>query len=299
MTDPLVSIIIPTYNRAHLIGETLDSVLVQTYENWECIVVDDGSTDETAELLASYVQKDSRFQYHRRPSKRPKGANACRNYGFELSKGEFIQWLDSDDLLGSTKIAAQLNNLLKEDCSSLATSYWYDFKSSIEDSTLVDCGSAYASHLNIKSFLNALGETYGYLPPHAYLMNKEIVKKAGFWNEKLSINQDGEMMIRVFLKSKKIVFCENAQIYYRVAGSDNTSKINSLKKAADAVESWKKIRKLLKRNNLERNMYLRTNLKHLRINLIKDHEQFVLQNPSLFDVNKGFLARIQSKFFSS
>jgi len=99
MNTPLVSIIIPTYNRAHLIGETLDSVLAQTYTNWECIVVDDGSTDDTNKLLAAYCEKDARFQYHHRPTKRPKGANACRNYGFELSKGEYIQFFDSDDII--------------------------------------------------------------------------------------------------------------------------------------------------------------------------------------------------------
>ncbi|RXG24895.1 glycosyltransferase family 2 protein [Leeuwenhoekiella aequorea] len=96
---PLVSILIPTYNRAHLIGETLDSVLAQTYENWECIVVDDGSTDSTAELLASYVQKDARFQYHQRPSNRLKGASSCRNFGAEKADGEYFIFLDSDDHL--------------------------------------------------------------------------------------------------------------------------------------------------------------------------------------------------------
>lgn len=106
MNNPLVSIIIPTYNRAHLIAETLDSVLGQTYENWECIIVDDGSTDDTDEVLGIYVTKDSRFQYHHRPKTRPKGANACRNYGFEFSKGEYINWFDSDDIM--------MPNFLKE-----------------------------------------------------------------------------------------------------------------------------------------------------------------------------------------
>lgn len=96
--QPLVSIIIPTYNRSHLIGETLDSVLVQTYKNWECIVVDDVSEDYTDQLLNLYEESDVRIKYHHRPESLPKGANACRNYGFDLSKGEFIQWLDSDDL---------------------------------------------------------------------------------------------------------------------------------------------------------------------------------------------------------
>lgn len=99
MEQPLVSIIIPTYNRAHLIGETLDSVLAQSYTHWECIVVDDGSTDNTPEVLVAYCAKDTRFQYHKRPLEKPKGANACRNYGFELSKGEYILFLDSDDIL--------------------------------------------------------------------------------------------------------------------------------------------------------------------------------------------------------
>jgi glycosyltransferase involved in cell wall biosynthesis len=107
--QPLVSIIIPTYNRAHLIGETLDSVLAQTYPNWECIIVDDGSTDNTAEVVGEYLKNDSGFQYHHRPADRPKGANACRNYGFELSKGEFVNWFDDDDLMVKTKIEEQLN----------------------------------------------------------------------------------------------------------------------------------------------------------------------------------------------
>lgn len=96
---PLVSIIIPTFNRAHLIGETLDSVIAQTYKNWECIVVDDGSTDDTDKLLAKYIAQDSRFQYHHRPKDRLPGGNAARNYGFELSKGDYIQWFDSDDIM--------------------------------------------------------------------------------------------------------------------------------------------------------------------------------------------------------
>src|SRR5690606_31488967 len=99
MLEPLVSIIIPTYNRAHLIGETLDSVLAQTYKNWECIVVDDGSTDGTDALLASYCKKDARFQYHHRPKEHLPGGNGARNYGFMLSKGEYIQWFDSDDVM--------------------------------------------------------------------------------------------------------------------------------------------------------------------------------------------------------
>ena len=96
---PLVSIIIPTFNRSQLICETLDSVLAQTYENWECIIVDDGSTDDTKTVVSEYVKKDSRFQFHHRPINRPKGGNAARNFGYENSKGEYINWIDDDDIM--------------------------------------------------------------------------------------------------------------------------------------------------------------------------------------------------------
>lgn len=98
MNNPLVSIIIPTYNRAHLIAETLESIVAQTYQNWECIIVDDGSTDNSAAVIAPFLN-DPRFQFHRRPEDRLKGANACRNYGFEISSGDFINWFDSDDIM--------------------------------------------------------------------------------------------------------------------------------------------------------------------------------------------------------
>jgi glycosyltransferase involved in cell wall biosynthesis len=109
MLQPLVSIIIPTYNRAHLIDKTLDSVIAQTFVNWECIIVDDGSTDNTEGVIKAYVKKDSRFQFHNRPADRPKGANACRNFGFEQSKGDFIQWFDSDDLMVKNKLECKIN----------------------------------------------------------------------------------------------------------------------------------------------------------------------------------------------
>lgn len=96
---PLISIIIPTYNRAHLIKETINSIIGQTYTNWECLVIDDGSSDNIEAVMMSFCKNDNRIQYHQRPKERSKGGNGARNYGFLLSKGEFINWFDSDDLM--------------------------------------------------------------------------------------------------------------------------------------------------------------------------------------------------------
>ena len=95
--DFLVSIIIATYNRAELLSETIISVIEQSYINWECIIVDDGSTDNTNEIVANFIQKDKRIRYFNRPKNIPKGPNGSRNYGIEKSIGSCIMSLDSDD----------------------------------------------------------------------------------------------------------------------------------------------------------------------------------------------------------
>ena len=112
---PLVSIIIPTFNRAHLINETLDSIIAQTYTNWECIVVDDGSTDNTDEILAEYIQKDSRFKYFHRPEEHLPGGNGARNYGFKMSSGKYVNWFDSDDIMHYEKLNTQVKLLLNSE----------------------------------------------------------------------------------------------------------------------------------------------------------------------------------------
>lgn len=94
-----ISIIIPNFNRANLIGETLDSIIAQTHTNWECIIVDDGSTDNSVEVIKNHVEKDSRFKLYTRPNTNPKGANACRNIGVTKAKGEYIIFFDSDDIM--------------------------------------------------------------------------------------------------------------------------------------------------------------------------------------------------------
>lgn len=102
MVANLISIIIPTFNSSKHLKATLDSVLAQTYSQWECIIVDDGSTDDTILILKEYASKDSRFKWFLRPSFKPKGPSSARNYGLEKANGDFVIFLDSDDLLLET-----------------------------------------------------------------------------------------------------------------------------------------------------------------------------------------------------
>jgi len=110
-----VSIIIPNYNRAHLIGETLDSIIAQSYPGWECIIVDDGSIDNSLEIINEYSKKDSRFKLYERPEDYPKGANACRNIGLSKATGKYVIFFDSDDLMNISHIQTKVEAIQSGD----------------------------------------------------------------------------------------------------------------------------------------------------------------------------------------
>lgn len=106
MTSPAVSVVLPTYNRASLLTRAVESVIAQTYADWELVVVDDGSTDDTATVAAIYASKlGVRFVYLRQENR---GSSAARNRGIEASRGRFIAFLDSDDEFAPAKLARQL-----------------------------------------------------------------------------------------------------------------------------------------------------------------------------------------------
>lgn len=121
MNNFLVSVIIPTYNRAHLIEETLNSIISQTYKNWECIIVDDGSSDESPNIIANFLEQDRRFRYFERPNSKIKGANACRNIGIEKAVGDYLIFFDSDDLMTPNHIALKLKSLSENDIDYVIT----------------------------------------------------------------------------------------------------------------------------------------------------------------------------------
>jgi glycosyltransferase involved in cell wall biosynthesis len=96
---PKVTIIIATYNRAHFIVETLHSIQEQTFENWECLIIDDGGTDNTLAVITPVLEYDPRFKYLKRPGKYKKGIPGCRNYGIDIARGDYIIFFDDDDIV--------------------------------------------------------------------------------------------------------------------------------------------------------------------------------------------------------
>lgn len=110
----LISIIIPTFNRAHLIKDTIESIRSQSYTNWECLIIDGGSTDNSDSIIPDFFQTDIRFNYIKCPVNSKKGPNTSRNYGYHLAKGKFIYFFDSDDRLLPNAFETYINSFDEE-----------------------------------------------------------------------------------------------------------------------------------------------------------------------------------------
>jgi len=272
MDNPLVSIIIPAYNRANLISETLNSVLAQTYSNWECIVVDDGSDDNTKEIVQRYVDKDPRFILADRPDTHKSGGNGARNYGFQISKGEYIQWLDSDDLLDKEKLKEQLVSLKDQPETTISFSSYYTFNSDINTARISDlaCYKDYDDQNDYIRYYCLKG--YGFYTG-CLMLHKTLVKETGGWNEDLLINQDGEFIIKAAIHARKIVFSDKAKVYYRM---DSSGKMKSSfkEKAWLSFKSIKSISDNIQINTEfpDKSTYCATLFVHLKF-LYPDHKE--------------------------
>ncbi len=145
MTTPLISIIVPCYKQAHFLKESLQSVLEQTYGHWECIIVNDGSPDNTGKVATEWCRKDARFKYL---YKENGGLSSARNVGIEASKGTFILPLDADDLLHKNYLKYLVPVLKGDQKLAIVTPYSIFFEGNVG---------------NVVNELKPKGDSYPYL----------------------------------------------------------------------------------------------------------------------------------------
>ncbi len=129
-SHPKVSIIMATYNRAHFIVETLKSVQAQTFFNWECIIIDDGGTDNTKEVITPILEQDHRFLYIQRSNSYKKGLPGCRNCGLDLARGEYVIFFDDDDIVHPQNLelcVLELNDANISFCRYIREVFFEDF----------------------------------------------------------------------------------------------------------------------------------------------------------------------------
>lgn len=207
----LVSVIIPNFNGHVFLKETLDSVFNQTFDDIEIIVVDDGSTDGSFEYLQTVNHPKLRVEKNR-----GKGACAARNYGFELSSGDFIQYLDADDILSSDKIEAQVKAIQNQK-NGITVCNTKHFYGSIDQGKITDQDYLFTTSDTKAFLLNLYGAngTPNMVQTSAWLTPRELVEIAGPWDESLSKDQDGEFFCRVVSKAKEVIYVPKVLNYYR------------------------------------------------------------------------------------
>ncbi|MFV5694957.1 glycosyltransferase family 2 protein [Flavobacterium sp. LB3P122] len=272
--NPLISIIIPTYNRAHLISETLDSIIAQTYTAWECIIVDDGSTDNTVVILNEYLKKDSRFQYHHRPETKLKGPSACRNYGLEKAKGEFINWFDSDDLYFPNALSTWIKQFGKETDVVVAKLVKIDFKSGNEISE----NSIFSNNIIEDFFIGKIAfYVCGPLWRKSFL-NQQVE----LFDENIRNLDDWDFNLRMLYQNPNIVYINLPLIQYRFHEHSLTKEISKLnfEELMSKINAFEKHLELI-RNNKKANIFvLKTFYKNrckfiLRLALVQNNNKKV------------------------
>ena len=216
---PLVSILIPCFNAAPWLAGAIESALAQTHAAIELVVIDDGSTDDSLAIARTFESRGVRVIPQANA-----GASAARNHGLRLARGEFIQFLDADDLLAPDKIERQLQTLAVAP-GTIAAGPWGRF----EDDPV---GARFVPEENWRDStpaewlaLNFAGR--GMMPPAAWLAPRALLDVAGPWDERLTLNDDGEYFCRVLLASAGVRFSADARAFYRSNLSGSLSRRRS------------------------------------------------------------------------
>jgi glycosyltransferase involved in cell wall biosynthesis len=226
---PLVSILIPAYNAENLIGYTLESALAQTWARKEIIVVDDGSRDRTTEVAGRFASKEVAVV-----SVPNNGAAAARNHALKLSQGDYIQWLDADDLLAPDKIERQLRALGDADNKRiLLSSSWAPFYYRTRRARFIQ--TSLCQDLSPAEWLmRKMGENL-HMQTATWLTSRELADAAGPWDTRLLSDDDGEYFCRVLLASEGIRFVPETGVFYRITDSGRLSSIGTSDKKKVAM----------------------------------------------------------------
>lgn len=227
--NPLVSILIPAYNSEKWIRATIISALAQTWRNKEIIIVDDGSKDNTYKTAKEF--ESGIVKVVTQPNS---GASAARNKALSLSQGDFIQWLDSDDILAPDKIELQLKaSGYNTQTKFVYTSSWGFFYYSLKRAKFLK-NNLWQDLSPVDWLISHLGEGH-FMFPAVWLVSRSITEKAGKWDERLSYNDDGEYFSRIVAASEKVCFVSEAKCYHRVGNISSLSNTSLTKKAYQSL----------------------------------------------------------------
>lgn len=212
-SPPTISVIVPCFNQAAFLPQALDSVRDQTFADWECIVINDGSTDETGSIGRAYADSDSRYRYVEQENR---GLSGARNRGLDLATGRYIQFLDADDLLAPTKFELQLGSLDSVPSPSVAYCASFQFVDGLPLASAVPFPTLEIRTDNAAAQITRAWQIEGVIPPHAFLFDARLFRDRSIrFDETLANTEDWECWIRVFQLRPEIRFNAEPLVYYR------------------------------------------------------------------------------------
>ncbi len=226
---PLVSILIPAFNAGPWIADTVRSALAQTWKRKEILVVDDGSTDDTVAIVRQFESAELKVI-----TKDNEGAAATRNRAMELSQGDFIQWLDADDLLSPGKVERQLRALADpHDRRTLLSCPWAYFSFRPQTARFVPT-SLWRDLSPVDWMVHKFTENL-HQQTATWLTSRELAQAAGAWDTRMLSDDDGEYFSRVLMNSHGTRFVPESRVYYRVVPSRRLSYIGGSDRKMDAM----------------------------------------------------------------
>jgi glycosyltransferase involved in cell wall biosynthesis len=226
---PLVSILIPAYNSEAWISDTIRSAVAQTWERKEIIVVNDGSTDRTEEIAQRFSSDIVTVV-----STKNQGAAAARNTAYELSSGDYIQWLDADDIMSPAKIENQLAALRESDGKRiLLSSPWAFFHFRTSSAQFVPT-SLWHDLSPVDWLVRKMSENL-FMQTATWLTSRELAEAAGPWDTRLISDDDGEFFCRVLVASEGTRFVHDANIFYRAGTVNNLGHVGQNPHKLDAL----------------------------------------------------------------
>lgn len=226
---PLVSILIPAYNAQEWISDTIQSAVNQTWPRKEIIVVDDGSKDRTAEVAQRFASKNVLVV-----SKENQGAADARNHALRLSQGDYIQWLDADDLLAPDKVEAQIAALSERDGKLvLLSSSWAFFHYRPQRAQFIPT-PLWQDLTPIEWLYRKMAKNL-HMQTATWLVSRELSDGAGPWDTRLLSDDDGEYFCRVLLASEGTRFVPDAKVFYRNTPSARLGQIGNSNKKKEAL----------------------------------------------------------------
>lgn len=223
---PLVSIIIPCFNQGTFLVYALQSLLAQTINEWECIIIDDGSMDNSAEVAASYCRNDKRFHLIQQPNS---GSAVARNKGLSVAEGEYIQFLDADDLLNSDKLRLQSEYMTanKIDVSYTLNAYFHSMKELGE--YYLQPKKQFRYYTNIR---NALLSRWGIsfsIPMHCFMFRRQFLEEHTIrFDERIRQREDWKLHLDVSRFCPKPALMDFIGSYYRINPSGKTSSYTKM-----------------------------------------------------------------------